>query len=60
MVLGAALGVTVYWLIACLWTVRVARGEEGWDLPKEEQYWVVLPIIALWGALGLILLLFGF
>lgn len=56
-VLSAALGVTVYWPIACLWTVRAARGAEGWDLPKEEQYWVVLPMIAGWGALGLILLL---
>ncbi|GGE38412.1 hypothetical protein [Actibacterium pelagium] len=57
--LGAALGVTVYWPIACLWTVKVARGAEGWDLPKEGQYWIVLPLIAGWGALGLILLLIG-
>ncbi|WP_170482489.1 hypothetical protein [Ruegeria arenilitoris] len=42
-VLGAALGITVYWPVACLWTVRAARGTEGWDLPKEEQYWLVLP-----------------
>ncbi|MEP2029259.1 MAG: hypothetical protein ABJI96_11210 [Paracoccaceae bacterium] len=58
--LAAALGVTVYWPIACLWTVKAARGVKGWDLPKEAQYWVVLPIIALWGAVGLILLLLGF
>ena len=58
-VLSAALGVTVYWPIACLWTVRAARGTEGWDLPKEEQYWFVLPAISGWGALGLILLLPG-
>ena len=56
-VLSAALGVTVYWPIACLWTARAARGAEGWDLPKEEQYWIVLPMIAGWGALGLILLI---
>lgn len=56
-VLGAALGVTVYWPIACLWTVRAARGAEGWDLPKEEQYWVVLPLIAGWAALGLVTIL---
>ncbi|NNK78615.1 MAG: hypothetical protein HKP40_07875 [Litoreibacter sp.] len=57
--LGAALGVTVYWPIACLWTVKAARGAVGWDLPKEEQYWVVLPVIAGWGALGLVLLSLG-
>lgn len=55
--LGAALGITVYWPIACLWTVIVARGAKDWDLPKEEQYWLVLPIIAGWSALGLVLLL---
>ena len=57
--LGAALGVTVYWPIACLWTVKAARGATGWDLPKEKQYWIVLPIIASWGAIGLLLLLLG-
>lgn len=57
--LGAALGVTVYWPIACLWTVKAARGAAGWDLPKERQYWTVLPIIAGWGALGLVLLSLG-
>ena len=58
--LAAALGVTVYWPIACLWTVKAARDAKGWHLPKEAQYWVVLPIIALWGVVGLILLLLGF
>jgi hypothetical protein len=58
-VLGAALGVTVYWPIACLWTVKAARGAVGWYLPKEVQYWIVLPAIAGWGALGLVLLSLG-
>ena len=58
-VLGAALGITVYWPIACLWTVRAARGAAGWNLPKEEQYWMALPIIAGWGALCLGLLVFA-
>ena len=58
-VLGAALGVTVYWPIACLWTVKAARGAVGWGLPKEEQYWIVLPAIAGWGAFGLVLLSLG-
>ena len=60
LLLAAALGVTVYWPIACLWTVKAARGAEGWDLPKETQYWVALPLIALSDAVGLVLLLFGF
>lgn len=55
--LAAALGITVYWPIACLWTVRAARTASGWRLPKEEQYWIVLPAIASWGAVCLILLL---
>ena len=55
--LGAPLGITVYWPIACLWTVSAARGAKGWDLPKEEQYWMVLPIIGGWAALGLVLIL---
>ena len=52
-VLAAALGITVYWPIACLITVRAARGAPGWSLPKEGQYWVVLPLIAGWGAWAL-------
>lgn len=59
LVLGAALGITVYWPIACLWTVRAARGALGWRLPKEAQYWVVLPTIALWGAVALVIMLLG-
>lgn len=55
-ILSGALGVTVYWPIACLWTVKVARGAGGWNLPKEKQYWMVLPVIAGWAAFGLILL----
>ena len=52
-VLGAALGITVYWPIVCLAAVVDARDAEGWVLPNEADYWVVLPIIALWGAWGL-------
>jgi hypothetical protein len=55
--LAAAAGITVYWPLACLVTVRAARGVKGWSLPKERDYWVVLPLIAGWGALALILLL---
>ena len=53
-ILGASLGITAYWPIACLWTVRAARSASGWNLPKESQYWFVLPLIALWGIVGLI------
>ena len=57
LVLGAALGITVYWPIVCLWAVKSARNAAGWSLPKERQYWVVLPVIALWSLCGLALLL---
>lgn len=56
LVLGAALGVTVYWPITCLAAIWRARGADGWSLPKERQYWAVLPAIAGWGLLGLVLL----
>jgi hypothetical protein len=55
-ILGAALGITVYWPIVCLRAVRAARGTAGWDLPKEAQYWVVLPCICLWGTVAMTVL----
>ncbi len=51
--LGAALGITIYWPIVCLAAVVAARGAEGWVLVNEADYWVVLPVIASWGAWGL-------
>ncbi len=57
--LGAALGVTVYWPIVCLATVKRARGVENWHLPKEGQYWLALPAIILWGLVSLLLILAG-
>ena len=57
--LAAAFGVTVYWPIASLATVRRARNAKGWSLPKERQYWLVLPVIAAWGLIGLGLLIAG-
>ncbi len=56
-VLGAALGITLYWPLVCLWAIKSARGKRGWTLPKETQYWVVLPIIEIWGAVSLVILL---
>ena len=56
-VLGAALGITVYWPVTCLATVRAAHGAPGWTLPKERQYWIVLPVIAGWALAGLLILL---
>jgi len=53
LVLAAALGITVYWPIVSLATVARARAAPGWSLPKERQYWIVLPLIAGWGAWGL-------
>ncbi len=51
--LVAAMGITVYWPIVCLAAIIAARGASGWSLPKESDYLIVLPIIALWGAWGL-------
>lgn len=55
-VLSAACGISIYWPIVCLWSIRAARNAPGWHLPKERQYWIVLPLIALWGSIGLLAL----
>ena len=52
-VFGAALGITVYWPIVCLAAVVAARDAAGWNIKDEMPYWIVLPLIALWGAWGL-------
>jgi len=51
--LGAALGITVYWPIVSLAAVAAARDATGWNLANETSYWAVLPLITLWGAWGL-------
>lgn len=53
MLLSAALGITVYWPVVCLAAVVAVRDAAGWDLANEALYWVVLPLITLWGAWGL-------
>jgi hypothetical protein len=57
LLLAAALGITIYWPAMCLATVRRARRMQAWSLPKERDYWIVLPLIAGWAALSLLLLL---
>jgi hypothetical protein len=52
-ILAAALGVTVYWPVVCLAAIVAARGASGWSLGSELAFWIVLPLIALWGAWGL-------
>ena len=52
-ILGAALGVTVYWPVVCLAAVVAARDATGWNLVNETPYWIVLPLITFWGAWGL-------
>jgi len=52
-VLAAALGITVYWPIVCLAAVKTARNADGWNLPNETGFWIVLPLISLWGAFAL-------
>jgi hypothetical protein len=50
---AAATGITLYWPIVCLVTVVDARDAAGWSITDERPYWVVLPLIAIWGAWGL-------
>ncbi len=52
-VLGAALGITVYWPVVCLAAVASARGADGWHLADETAYWIVLPLIVLWAVVAL-------
>ena len=50
----AALGITVYSPVVCLAALVAARGVPGWNITDETPYWVVLPVIAAWGAWGLV------
>lgn len=52
-VLGAALGITVYWPIVCLAALVKARTAAGWNIASEMPYWVVCLAIAAWGGWGL-------
>jgi len=52
-VLAAALGITIYWPMVCLAAIVAAHGANGWNLPGETAYWIVLPLITLWGVWGL-------
>lgn len=54
--LAAALGITVYWPVVALAAANAARDAPGWNLQNEFALWIVLPLIALWGAVGLYLL----
>ena len=51
-ILGAALGITVYWPIVALAAAVDARDAAGWAI-DETAYWIVLPIITAWGAWAL-------
>ena len=51
-VLGAALGITVYWPVVALAMAVDASDAAGWEVDTSE-YWTVLPVIALWGLWGL-------
>lgn len=51
--LGAALGITVYWPVVALAAAVDARNAAGWTI-DETAYWVVLPIIFVWALLALV------
>ncbi|MGB5707300.1 MAG: hypothetical protein WBM41_10720 [Arenicellales bacterium] len=53
-IFAAALGITIYWPIVSLVAVYVARNADGWNLQGEFAYWIVLPVIALWGFWGML------
>ena len=50
--LGAALGITVYWPVVVLAAMVDARDASGWNI-DEAAYWAVLPVIAAWALWGL-------
>ena len=56
--LAAAYGITVYWPIDCLAAVIYAKG--SWNLQEEAEaeYFLVLPVIALWGLVCLAILFY--
>ncbi len=51
--LAAAFGITVYWPVVSLAALVEVRGAAGWNLTSELPYWIVCPVIAVWGAWGL-------
>ena len=53
--LTAALGITIYWPLACLAAMVTARDAPGWHLASEAPYWVVCVLIAAWGVWALAL-----
>jgi len=58
-VLGAALGITIYWPITALASAVVAQDASGWHLTDLTAYWIVLPPIVLWAGWALWQLLPG-
>ena len=52
-ILSASMGITVYWPVVCLVALVDARDATGWSIADETPYWIVLPLIAAWGAWGL-------
>lgn len=56
-VLSAALGITIYWPVVCLAAVVAVRDAAGWNITNEAPYWIILPLITLWGVWGLCFIL---
>lgn len=51
--LASALGITAYWPVVCLAAVHSSRNAPGWNLTNASDYWIALPLVALWGGWGL-------
>jgi hypothetical protein len=55
--LAAAFGITVYWPVVSLAAVVSVQDADGWALGNPIEFWIVLPVITLWGFWGLWVLL---
>ncbi len=57
LLLAASFAITIYWPIVCLAAIVDVQGADGWLFADQRVYWIVLPLIALWGMLGFSILL---
>jgi len=57
-VLGAGLGITVYWPVVVLAAAVDARDAPGWII-DDAAYWSVLPIITVWALVALYMIALG-
>ena len=54
--MGAAMGITVYWPVTCLFILFFSRGMQGFNFTSFTSYTVILSIITLYGIWGIVFL----